>query len=133
MSFVFVSRGLQDVLIMRNIFALLIRLQMTSWSRPIYSSWSYVFETSSRSFQDFLKKTSSKHLQDVSKMFQDVFKTSSWHLQDFFKTSSRKTSRKSVFKTFKTFWRCLQNIFKTSCKDVFNTFSRGIIKLNCSC
>ena len=27
----------------------------------------------------------------------------------------------------------LQNIFKTSCKDVFKTFLKRIIKLNCSC
>ena len=26
-----------------------------------------------------------------------------------------------------------QDIFKTSCKDIFKTFSRHIIKLNCSC
>ena len=34
---------------------------------------------------------------------------------------------------FKTFWSCPQDIFKTSCKDVFKTFSRCIIELNCSC
>ena len=44
----------------------------TSWSRPIYSSWSYVFKTSSRRFQHVFKtssrrlaKTSSRHLEDV--------------------------------------------------------------------
>ena len=70
------SRRLQGVLIKTNIFALLIRLQKTSsrrlqvsWSRPIYSSWSYVFKTSSRR----LTKMSSKRLQDV-------FKTSSRRL-----------------------------------------------------
>ena len=47
----------------------------TSWSRPIYSSWLYVFKTSSRR----LAKTSSKRLQDVLK---NVFKTSSRRLQD---------------------------------------------------
>ena len=45
-SFVFVFRGrLQDVLIKTNIFALALHLQKTSWSRPIYSSWPYVFKT----------------------------------------------------------------------------------------
>ena len=55
----------------------------TSWSRPIYSSWSYVFKTSLRRFQDVFKtsfpdilKTSSKRLQDALKKYlQDVFKT----------------------------------------------------------
>ena len=76
-------RRLQDVLIKTNMFALALRLQKTSWSRPIYSSWLYVFKTSSR----HLAKTSSRHLQDVFKTFwgrlqhvlqryfQDVFKT----------------------------------------------------------
>ena len=55
----------------------------TSWSRPIYSSWLYVFKTSSRRFQDVFKtscknvfKTSSRRLQDVLQRYlQDVFKT----------------------------------------------------------
>ena len=38
----------------------------TSWSRPIYLSWPYVFKVSSRRLQDVFK-TSSKHLQDVLK------------------------------------------------------------------
>ena len=38
----------EDVFIKTNIFALVLRLQKTSWSRSIYSSWSYVFKTSSR-------------------------------------------------------------------------------------
>ena len=37
----------------------------TSWSRPIYSSWLYIFKTSSRR----LAKRSSRHLQDVFKTF----------------------------------------------------------------
>ena len=76
-----------------------LRLQKTSWSRPIYSSWSYVFKTSSRRFQDVFKtpsrrlaktssrrlaKTSSRHLQDV--LLRHLFKTSSRRLA---KTSSR--------------------------------------------
>ena len=51
----------------------------TSWSRPIYSSWSYDFKTSSRGFQDVL----GKHLQDI-------FKTTSRLLQNIFKTFSRR-------------------------------------------
>ena len=78
----------------------------TSWSRPIHSSWLYVFKTPSRRFQDVFKTS--------SRGFQDVFKTS---CQDVFKTSSRR----------------FQDIFKTSCKDFFKTLSRRIIKLYCSC
>ena len=58
----------------------------TFWSRPIYSSWLYVFKTSSRRFQDVFKTS--------SRRFEDVFKTSSRRLvkrlQDIFKTSSRR-------------------------------------------
>ena len=80
-SFVFVfRRRLQDVLIKTNMFALALRLQKTSWSRPIYSSWPYVFKTSSRRLQD-VSKTSSTRLQHV-------FKTS---CKDIFKTFSRRT------------------------------------------
>ena len=78
----------------------------TSWSRPIYLSWPYVFKMSSRRFQDFFK-TSCKNF----------FKTSSRRLQDIFKTLSRR----------------FEDAFKTSCKDIFKTFSRRTIKLNCSC
>ena len=57
-------RRLQDALIKTNMFALALRLQKTSWSRPIYSSWPYVFKTSSRRFQNVFK-TSSRRFQDV--------------------------------------------------------------------
>ena len=63
----------------------------TSWTRPIYSSWLYVFKTSC----------------------QDVFKTFWRRLQNVFKTSW-KTSSRHLQDVFKTFWRRLQNIFKTS-------------------
>ena len=61
-----------------------------------------------------------------SRRFQDVFKTlaeTSWrHLQDVL--------QKCLPGMFKTSWRrCLQNIFKMSCKHVFKTFSRRIVKL----
>ena len=70
------SRRLQDVLIKTNMFALALRLQKTSWSRPIYSSWSYVSKTSCqdvfKTFWRHLPKTSSKHLQDVFKTYHQV-------------------------------------------------------------
>ena len=138
-SFVFVFRKhLQDVLIKTNIFALVIRLQ----------------KASSRRLQDVLIQTNIFvlviRLQDVFKTScKRVFQTSSRRLkevlksfQDFFKISSRplaKTSCKSVFKkssrclqeVLKTSSRLPQDIFKTSYKDVFKTFSRPIIRLNC--
>ena len=75
-----------------------------------------VSKTSSRRLQDVFKtssrhpaKTSSRHLQDVFKMF-------SRHLQDI----------------FKTFWRRFEDVFKTNCKDLCKSFSKHMIKLNCS-
>ena len=70
-----------------------------SWLRPIYSSWSCVFKTSSRRFQEIFK-TSSRRLAKTS--CQDVFKTSSRHLA---KTSSRHLQN--------VLQRCLQEVFKT--------------------
>ena len=101
-SLVFVfRRRLQGVLIKTSIFALLIRLQKTktSSSRRIYSSWSYVFKSSSRRFQDVFKTS--------SRRFQDIFKTFSRCLQDIFKTSSR--CFENVFKTFS------RHIIKLNC------------------
>ena len=76
-------RRLQDVLIKKNIFALLICLQKTC-SR-------HLVKTSSRRLQDVFK-TSSRHLQDALKTssgrLQNIFKISSRHLQDVFKTFS---------------------------------------------
>ena len=108
-----------------------LRLQKTSWSRPIYSSWPYVFKTSSRRLQDVFK-TSSRRLQDV-------FKTSSRHLQDVlprrlqnvFKTSSRRLAKTSSRHLQDVLQKRLQDIFKTSCKDAFKMFWRRIIRLNC--
>ena len=77
----------------------------TSSSRSTYSSWSYVFKTSSRRFQDVLK-TSSRRLQDV-------LKTSSRHLQDVFKTYYQVkvflvTQFQDIFETYsKRFWDVL--------------------------
>ena len=99
------SSSLADFLIKTNIFALLIRLQKTSSSRPIYSSWSYVFKTSSRRLQDIFKTS--------SRCFENVFKTSSRHLQDVFKTYYQVkvflvTQFQDVFETYsKRFWDVL--------------------------
>ena len=66
----------------------------TSWSRPIYSSWLYVFKTFSRCFEDVFKTSCKKVFKTCSRRLQDVLRTSSKRLQDvlknFFKTSSRR-------------------------------------------
>ena len=64
-------------------------------------------------------------LQDVSqKRLQDTFKTSARRFEDVFNVL------KNIFKASS---RRFEDIFKTSCKYIFKTFSRRIIKLNCSC
>ena len=105
-------RRLQDVLVKNNIFALAMHLQDV-----FKTSCQNVFKTSSRRLQD-VSKMSSRRLQEIFKTpCQDVFKTSSRSLQYILKSSSKR----------------LQEIFKTPCKDIFETFSRRIIKLNCYC
>ena len=47
----------EDVLIKTNMVALALRLQKTSWSRPIYASWPYIFKTSC---QDVFKTSSGR-------------------------------------------------------------------------
>ena len=90
----------------------------TSWSRQIYSSYSFVFR---RRLQDVFIKTNIFalviRLQDVFKTFsrrlQYVFKTSSRHLQDVFKTYYQVklflvTQFQDVFETYsKRFWDVL--------------------------
>ena len=100
------------------------RFLQCPWSRPIYSSSSYVSKMSSRRFQDVRKKFS--RLQDVLKMSsRRLTKTSSRHLQDLLPRCLAKAP-----------WRRLQKIFKTFCKDAFKISSRrfqDVIKLNCTC
>ena len=106
---------------LKDVFRL--RLQKTSWSRRIYSPYSYVFI---RRLQDVFK-TSSGHLQDILlRHFQDVFKKSSRRLA---KMSSRrlqgvlKTSSRHLQDVFKTYHRV--NLFLlTRFQDVFETFSK---------
>ena len=96
----------------------------TSWSRRMYSPYSYVFRRRLDQDQHILLGHTS------SRRFQDVFKTSLRHLQDFFKMFWKrlqdvsKRSPRRLQGVFKTFWKHLQ--------DIFNTFSRLIIKLKCS-
>ena len=104
-SFVFVfKRRPQDVLMKTNIFLLIIRLQKTSWSRPIYSSCPYVFKTSSRHLAKTssrrLANTSWRHLQDVLKTYHQVklfLLTSLWEVFNMF---VRRTAKTAVYRTF---------------------------------
>ena len=97
----------------------------TPWRRLTSSSWrrleDVLIKTNISALALRLQKASSRRLQDIFKMFsrrlENVFKTSSRRLQDIFKASLK----------------CLQDAFNTSCKDILKTFSRHIIKLNCSC
>ena len=121
------SRCLQDVLVKINIFVLAIRLQdvfKTSSIRLAKMLW--------RRFQDVLQKRLQDIFKTSSRRFEGVFKTSSRHLQDVFKTSSKRLEKR-LQGIIKTSSRRFENVFKASCKDIFKTFSRRIIKLNCSC
>ena len=95
----------------RRICCLALRLQKTSsrtsWLRPIYFSWPYVFKTSSRCF-----KTSSRRLK-VS--CQDVFKKFSRHLQDFL--------QRYLQDVFKTYYQ-VNPFLLTRLREIFNTFLR---------
>ena len=130
------------VLMKTNIFALLKCLQKTSGSRSIYSSWSYVFKTSSRRLQNVFK-TSSKRLQNVfkascknifkttSRSLQDVFKTSSKRLQDIFKASCKVLQMSSSSRRFRDVssrYTVLVNMFSRCLQDVFTTFLRRTAK-----
>ena len=120
-------RRLQDVFCLRlqktsssrRIYSPYLYVFKTPWSRPVYSSWSYledvlqkrlhdIFETSSRRFEDVFK-TSSRRLQDVlQKCLQDVFKT--YHqVKLFFLTRFQ-----DVFETYSAcFWDVLERRLST--------------------
>ena len=93
-SFVFVfRRRLQDILIKTNIFAILIRLQKTSWRRLDQDQYIRFRHTSSRCLQDVFKTSSRRFVKISSRCFQDV--------------SSSYTALVNKF------LRCLQGVFPT--------------------
>ena len=51
--------------------------------------------------------------------------------EDVFKTSSRRLGQDQYIRLGHMSSRRLQDIFKTSCKDIFKTFSRRTTRLNC--
>ena len=110
-NFVFVFRTrLQDVFTKTNILALLIPLQMTSWSRPIYSSWSYVFKTYSRRIPDVLPR----RLENIFKASsRRLAKTSSGRLQDV------------LLRRFKTYHQ-VKLFLLTRFQDAFETYSKRV-------
>ena len=88
-------RRLKDVLMTSFVFVFRRRLQdvfKTSWSRPIYSSWLYVFKTTSRR----LAKTSSRHLQDVFKTYHQVKLFLLTRLWEPFNTFLRRSFPKTI-------------------------------------
>ena len=95
----------------------------TSWSRRIYSPYSYVFR---RCLQDAFIKT---NIFVLVIRLQDVFKTSSTRFQDLFKTSSRcfenvfKTSSRHLQDVFKTYYQ-VKLFLVTQFQDVFETYSK---------
>ena len=102
-----------------NIFTSALRLQNTSWSRPIYSSRLYILKTSSRRFQKVFKTS----CQDAFKTScKNVFKTSSRRLQNVFKTSWKTSSRhlQDIFKTYHQ----VKLFLLTRLWEAFNTFLR---------
>ena len=108
------------VLMKTNIFALLKCLQKTSGSRSIYSSWSYVFKTSSRRVQDTLRKRLQDIFKTSSRRFQDGFKTS---LKRLAKTSSKRLAKMSSRRLVKTSSRHLQDIVLQRClQEIFETY-----------
>ena len=104
----------------------------TSRSRPIYSSWSYVFKTSSgclaKTSSRRLAKMSSRHLQDVFKSktsCENVFNTSSRRFQDVFKMSSRRLPDfllKRLQDLFKASLRSLEETSLRHLQDVLETY-----------
>ena len=74
----------------------------TSWSRPKYSSWSYVFRRLAKNLQDIFK-TSWRRRQDVIKTY----------LRGLARTSSKRLAKMSSRHLQDVLQRCLQDVFKT--------------------
>ena len=114
-----------------------------------YSSW---WRRLDDVFRLRLQKTSSRRLQDVlikTNMFALALrlqKTSSRRLdqdeyvrlsltssEDVFKTSSRRLGQDQYIRLGYTSSRRLQDVLQKRLQDIFKTFWRCIIKLNCFC
>ena len=128
----------EDVLIKKNIFALVLRLQKTFWSRPMYSSWPYIFKTFSRRLQGVLQKRVQDIFQTSSRSSEDVFKTFQESSRSLAKTSSRrlaKVSSRHLQDILKTYSRHLGKISSKRFQDIsssetvlVNKSSRSIAK-----
>ena len=103
----------------------------TSWSRPIYSSWPYIFKMSSRCFQDIFKtscinvfKTSCINVfKTFSRRLQDVVEMSSRHLQDVLQKHLQDVLQIYFQDVFKTYHQ-VKLLLLTRLREVFNTFLR---------
>ena len=102
----------------------------TSWSRSIYSSWSYVFKTSSRRLQNVFKTSSRRLAKTSSRQLQEVFKTFSRRLQNVFKTSSRRLAKSCkclhLQDAFETYHQDIPFLL-TCFQDVFKTYSQRFL------
>ena len=90
-------------------------------------------------FRPCLQKTSSRRLQDI------LIKTNIFALVTHLQKTSSKRFQDVLIKTnifalvirlqdvFKTFPKRLQNFLQRCLQDIWKTFSRCLIKLNCSC
>ena len=117
------SRGLQDVLIKTNIFALAIHLQKMSSSRRLgQDQYIRLEHTSWRRLQDVLKKRLQGIFKRSPRRFEDVFRTSSRHLQDVLPRRLQYVFKMSCKNVFKISARCLQEVLKT--------FSRRLGKIS---
>ena len=88
------------------IFALVIRLQKTSWLIRLQD----VFKTFSRCLQDILKTSCQDVFRTFSRRLQDVLQKC---LQDIFKTSCKNVFKASARRLQDLLQRYLQDVFKT--------------------
>ena len=105
------------------------------WWDLFAQSWKYMTFTETLCVMTMKNDTKTEDPADIH-LDEDVLKTSfvfvfRRRLQDVFKTSWSRPIYSSWPYVFKTSLRCLQDIFKTSCKDIFKMFSRRTTRLNC--
>ena len=122
----------EDVLKTSFVFVFRRRLQKTASRRLDQDGYIHLTHTSSED----VFKTSSRRLEQDQYIrlghtsSRRLAKTYSKRLQDVFKTSCKNVFKTSSRHLGKTFWRRLQNVFKTSCKNAFKTSLRRRAKMS---
>ena len=122
----------EDVLKTSFVFVFRRRLQKTASRRLDQDGYIHLTHTSS---EDVFKTSSRRLDQDQyirlgHTSSRRLAKTYSKRLQDVFKTSCKNVFKTSSRHLCKTFWRRLQNVFKTSCKNAFKTSLRRRAKMS---